>query len=179
MLFDALKANAEGVSARGSARRATALPAQCILRALRRPRGVLTRGGAQAHVEQAAADISSILASEKKKKTKKLDANKMAALALIFNPVRAAPAPALPPRRAAPRRRVLTARARACSGREWPLPRRTRRRLGTGPRPTSSWKRPSLVRVHLCAARAAPRASCSVTCLVTTVPGRPLYRTTL
>ena len=100
------------MSARGSARRATALPAQCILRALRRPRGVLTRGGAQAHVEQAAADISSILASEKKKKTKKLDANKMAALALIFNPVRAAPAPALPPRRAAPRRRVLTARAR-------------------------------------------------------------------
>ena len=36
---------------------------------------------------QAAADISSILAGEKKKKTSKLDANKLAALALIFNPV--------------------------------------------------------------------------------------------
>jgi hypothetical protein len=38
---------------------------------------------------QAAADISSILAGEKKKKTSKLDANKLAALALIFNPVSA------------------------------------------------------------------------------------------
>lgn len=40
----------------------------------------------QAHVMQAAADISSILAGEKKKKKSKLDPNKMAALALIFNP---------------------------------------------------------------------------------------------
>ena len=38
---------------------------------------------------QAAADISSILAGEKKKKKSKLDPNKMAALALIFNPVSA------------------------------------------------------------------------------------------
>ena len=67
MLFDVLKANAEG-----------------------------------AHVEQAAADISSILAGEKKKKPKKLDANKMAALALIFNPVHAPPLP-LSPRSALPR----------------------------------------------------------------------------
>ena len=69
MLFDVLKANAEG-----------------------------------AHVEQAAADISSILAGEKKKKPKKLDANRMAALALIFNPVHAPPRPAppsLPPLRSA------------------------------------------------------------------------------
>ena len=88
------------MGARGCARRA-AQPGHYSLVALRRLRGVLTRGGVQAHVEQAAADISSILASEKKKKTKKLDANKMAALALIFNPVRTAPAPALPPRRAA------------------------------------------------------------------------------
>jgi len=41
----------------------------------------------QSHVMQAAADISSILAGEKKKKGTKLDANRMAALALIFNPV--------------------------------------------------------------------------------------------
>ena len=40
---------------------------------------------AQAHVMQAAADISSIIASERKKKAK-TNANKMAALALIFNP---------------------------------------------------------------------------------------------
>jgi hypothetical protein len=53
-------------------------------------RRLLTCAGLQASVEQAAADISSILASEKKKKTKKVDANKMAALALIFNPVRCA-----------------------------------------------------------------------------------------
>jgi len=46
---------------------------------------------AQAHVMQAAADISSILAGEKKKKKSKLDPNKMAALALIFNPVRQRP----------------------------------------------------------------------------------------
>jgi hypothetical protein len=36
---------------------------------------------------QAAADISAILASEKAKKKSKVDPNKLAALALIFNPV--------------------------------------------------------------------------------------------
>jgi len=64
-------------------------------------RRLLTWAGLQASVEQAAADISSILASEKKKKTKKVDANKMAALALIFNPVRCAR------RSGAARRRLL------------------------------------------------------------------------
>ena len=39
----------------------------------------------KAHVMQAAADISSIIASEKHKKSK-INANKMAALALIFHP---------------------------------------------------------------------------------------------
>ena len=111
----------------------------CVLRrsqsVLRGRRRLLTCAGLQASVEQAAADISSILASEKKKKTKKVDANKMAALALIFNPVRCAC------RSPAARRRFFSPSSPCLGpdagghgvtlGREWELgPNRPARRKG-------------------------------------------------